>query len=148
MNNTATGLQITTSDLLLLINQLSQTTQELPVIGGTFKGNYSLLGETVESRTNFSVFVGTLNAPMTTSSNTTSLSSKVKVFPNPASDQLRIETNETSFTFSIWTLNGKLIYQSSNEKIINIAHLPSGLYLTKFTDTNSQSSIKKVVINP
>ena len=127
---------------------MSQTTQQLPVIGGTFKGNYTLFGDVIASRTNFSVFIGTLNAPMTTSSTTTSFSPKVEIFPNPASDQLNIETNEASFTFSIWTLNGQLMYQSSNEKVINIAHLPSGLYLTKFTDSNSQSSIKKVVINP
>jgi len=150
-SNKATGLQITNSDLLLLINQLGQTTQELAVIGGTFKGNYSLLGDIISSRTNFSVFVGTLNAPMTTSTTTTSFAPnapKVEIFPNPTSNLINIKTDESSFTFSIWTLNGQLIYQSSNEKIINIAHLPSGLYLTKFTDSNRQSAMKKVVINP
>lgn len=146
--NNATGLQITHADLLLLINQMSQTAQGLPVIGGTFKGNYNLQGNTITSRANFSVFIGTLNAPVTTSTSITSILPKIKILPNPASNQLKIETNESSFIFSIWTLNGQLIYESVNEKFINTQHLPSGLYLTKFTDSNSQSIIKKVVINP
>ncbi len=148
LDNKATGLQIIHSDLLLLINKLSQTTNALPVIGGTFKGNYNLLGNTISSRTNFSVFVGTLNSPMTTSNNTIPILPKVEIFPNPASNQLKIETDESSFTFSIWSLNGQLIHKSINDNLINIKQIPTGLYITKFTDSNGQSVIEKVVINP
>ncbi len=147
-DNKATNLQITYSDLLLLINQISQTTQGAPVIGGTFKGNYNLQGNTIASTAHFSVFLGILNAATTTSSHNTPILPKVEISPNPASNQLRIETEESSFSFSLWTLNGQLVYQSNNEKIINLPPLPASIYLAKFTDSNRQSLIKKVVINP
>lgn len=53
----------------------------------------------------------------------------IKVYPNPASDKLVVETEEAHFVeLNILDLNGKQV-DSSNENTIDISHLDSGSYI-------------------
>ena len=66
--------------------------------------------------------------------NTIRLSSEVKIFPNPASTKLKIESDYPINQLEISDLNGKIIVKKSfyptKEILENIAHLKSGIYIT------------------
>lgn len=65
---------------------------------------------------------------------------KVKVFPNPASDEFSINIkNLTKSELSIYNLNGEIIIQktiTSIDKIVDINHLTSGIYLIQIETGN------------
>lgn len=52
----------------------------------------------------------------------------LNVYPNPASNNLFFNLNESEFVINIFDSFGKLILQSSNKEMINIQNLPTGLY--------------------
>jgi hypothetical protein len=58
------------------------------------------------------------------------------IFPNPADEQLVVAGNLASCTLSIYSIEGKLVYESlstSNTEHINIASLKSGIYQLRLT---------------
>lgn len=70
---------------------------------------------------------------------------KFSVYPNPASDIIRIKTNETIEKVEVYSVIGKRILQQDNNKQINLASLQSGLYLLKIYADNKVVT-KKIVI--
>ena len=73
----------------------------------------------------------------------------IKIFPNPSSDILFIETPEkmNRFQFSIMDLNGQeLIRERISEptRAIDVSHLPVGIYLLKISN-ETEVNIYKVV---
>ncbi|MDR6966331.1 chitodextrinase [Flavobacterium arsenatis] len=71
--------------------------------------------------------------------------SEIKLYPNPASDILNIQTNSTLKSVEIYNIQGQKVV-SSNQKQINVAHLASGVYLVKIQDENAKIATKKIVI--
>lgn len=61
-----------------------------------------------------------------------------KVYPNPCSQQLHIDKNFESY--EIYTISGQKIMQGNFEKTIDIQTIPSGYYLLKIKDENTQIS--------
>ena len=75
--------------------------------------------------------------------NTTALN----VYPNPASDQLFVSDLSTpAYAISIFSLEGKLLLASKNAQKIDMASLPSGLYLVQIV-VDGKASFKKVIKN-
>ncbi|MGB3605853.1 DUF7619 domain-containing protein [Psychroserpens sp.] len=75
-----------------------------------------------------------------------------EVFPNPAKDNITIQTNQNSFgniTVSIVDIQGKLILESQISEVqrfdIDISAIQSGLYFVKL-NSNGKSLIKKLII--
>jgi hypothetical protein len=75
----------------------------------------------------------------------------LKIFPNPASGILTVETPFEGGTISLMDISGRTVIEkqlSQNEKVatLQVHHLASGLYLISIQQ-NGKSIIKKVVVN-
>ena len=56
----------------------------------------------------------------------------VNIFPNPADDQLYLQTDLKAFQISIYDLQGReVMAPQANLKTVNVSHLQRGLYLLK-----------------
>lgn len=72
---------------------------------------------------------------------------KCKLFPNPTSSTLNIESLSSPATVNITNINGQLVRKISNvEREINISDLPAGMYIIdiKNGEINEQQRIIKV----
>jgi hypothetical protein len=74
---------------------------------------------------------------------------ELSIFPNPAKKELRISTKNEISTYELYDLTGKLIFNNMNvnSKSTTIYRngLNSGLYLTRITDINGNSVIRKII---
>lgn len=71
-------------------------------------------------------------------------SSSVKIYPNPTSDWIKIQSQEKIKQTQILALNGKLI-QTSNHSEISIKHLPKGIYILKILFANGELISTKII---
>jgi len=73
----------------------------------------------------------------------------LSIFPNPSKDNFRISTDTEISAYQLFDLTGKLIYNkmnvSSQSTTIYRNGLNSGLYLTKITDIEGNSIIRKII---
>lgn len=72
-----------------------------------------------------------------------------EVYPNPSNNHSVnvVLDNENQADITLYNIGGQLIYhQKMTTKKQNIPNLPSGFYMLKIT-TNTQTSVKKVIIN-
>lgn len=74
-----------------------------------------------------------INMPITTSieSEKENLGFDFAVYPNPASDIIKIQSPKPIQEVLIYNINGAVVYQNNKTKNINIAHLSSGMYIVK-----------------
>lgn len=63
-----------------------------------------------------------------------------KIFPNPATDRLTIETKIPA-NFIIYATDGKMVAQENTGAVINLSRLASGLYFIKAYDKSNQNLI-------
>ena len=75
-------------------------------------------------------------------------SGSVRIYPNPASSVLNINTldNTVIVTTSIYDLTGRKVYQNAFEKEIPVDHLTDGLYFISLTTAQGQVITQKIVI--
>ena len=60
---------------------------------------------------------------------------KIKVFPNPSTDFLYLDSPSAYFSFEIYSLTGvKMLYGQSKNQQIDISSLPGGMYLLQILD--------------
>jgi hypothetical protein len=72
---------------------------------------------------------------------------KIKIYPNPTSGILNIQTDNISeFNIEIFDLIGKKVGQFSNQNQLDISNYKSGIYLIKITDLQSNMTITQKVI--
>ncbi|WP_040253673.1 PQQ-dependent sugar dehydrogenase [Psychroserpens mesophilus] len=77
---------------------------------------------------------------------------KVTMTPNPASDNLNINSdNNTINSISITDLKGSMLLSQQNisvsDKNIDISFLSKGIYLVKIEISNNTTTVKKLVVN-
>ena len=71
---------------------------------------------------------------------------QLKVYPNPTSDYIKIESNG-KLNIQVFDLLGKKVYEGS-EKTISCSSWSPNLYVVKITDTNSkETTIRKIIKN-
>ncbi len=94
---------------------------------------------------------GTTNAYCCLSAEDVIFSSKFNIYPNPAQNQLFIETNEYVDAISVFDITGKLVREfniggklTSTYKI-DVKHFPAGIYLIKVTN-GKEVIVKKIEI--
>lgn len=68
----------------------------------------------------------------------------MKIYPNPANNHIKIQSNYAIYKAEIFSLIGKKVIETKNEKDIDISILPNGVYFIK-AYTNRGSAIKKFV---
>ncbi|MGQ8335033.1 serine hydrolase [Sunxiuqinia sp. A32] len=89
---------------------------------------------------------GKINQLMCPTSSPSIESNKFRVFPNPATDYIRIETsNQKSFQLEIYSSNGNLVLHVKNNRNIDINDLPAGIYFIKM-QTGNNSEYQKLII--
>ena len=71
---------------------------------------------------------------------------KFRVYPNPAKDLVRIQTEEVIDKVEVYSVIGKKVQQQSKTNQISIQNLQSGLYLLKIYADNKVVT-KKLVVN-
>lgn len=69
----------------------------------------------------------------------------VKVYPNPTSGMLQIQSEKPIRKVEVIGLNGQTIQQERNSKSIDISSLPKGVYLLKVTDGQNKTQTTKVI---
>lgn len=85
--------------------------------------------------------VGVINETATLSVENT-VNKKIKIYPNPATDFIKIET-ESEAQITIFDQSGKLVKtEKSRNKMINITSLPVGNYVIVVDDGKEKQSIK------
>jgi len=72
---------------------------------------------------------------------------QVRLFPNPTSGLLNIGNPKNfNISISVFSLQGKLLNANIYQKLLDITHLPSGIYLVQITDVdNNLNSLRKIV---
>jgi hypothetical protein len=69
------------------------------------------------------------------------------VYPNPASNQLYIETDLVNITLMLFDLNGQVVKQLPyTGKAIDIQDIQSGIYVLKISDELQRTRVQKLVI--
>ena len=66
------------------------------------------------------------------------------ISPNPVNDRLTVITSEELAQISIYNLHGQCVLQTS-ELDINVAHLPSGVYMLQAVTNEGQSLQNKFI---
>lgn len=87
--------------------------------------------------------------PETLSLNNFENENVVRMYPNPATSQFTINSNEVFQTIEIYSVSGKMLIKIENinqrEITLNTSHLSSGIYLLKVSETYN-TTIKKLLI--
>ena len=119
------------------------------VVGGCFMGNiftnnFSGIPETSTNGTYYDFFVAKLTNPL---SNEEFNKLSVSVYPNPTTDIVNIETQETLHNYEVYNVLGQQIQQgnfNSNNQI-NLHGATTGTYFIKVTTTQGSTATVKVV---
>ena len=71
----------------------------------------------------------------------------IKVYPNPAKDELQIELPKTikNFNLELSDLSGRLILNRENETKVNVSTVPDGAYLVT-VKSEGKTAVRKVII--
>lgn len=66
----------------------------------------------------------------------------INIYPNPATDKIVFENDAETTQKAIYNLQGKKLMETY-ENSMAVSHLPSGIYIVKFTDSNNISGYNK-----
>ena len=68
-----------------------------------------------------------------------------KVYPNPATNQLTIESSSRIARATICDLDGKAVFTIANSNVVNTSALQKGNYILKIEDENGNTATQKIV---
>jgi len=68
----------------------------------------------------------------------------IKYYPNPVADVLTISSDKKVSKISVYSTSGQLLNEIDHSNVINLGHLPSGVYFVK-TVVDSQTETTKVI---
>jgi hypothetical protein len=73
----------------------------------------------------------------------------VRIYPNPASTIINIETNkELKFEVELFNILGKQVLKTTNEHELYVSSLPTGIYIIVLSDLHSDKKfVRKVIIS-
>jgi hypothetical protein len=66
----------------------------------------------------------------------------VNVFPNPASNVLNIQVNASSFFVKVYNLNGQMVWNAKDSKVISVEDFPSGVYFLEVNFDGKRKILK------
>lgn len=94
-------------------------------------GKYALILDTIDVLPNSSLFENDFDT-------------KISIYPNPTKSTLSISGINANFSYKISDLQGKLLKQGSNDKQIEIEHLPAGTYVIGISTDNEAKQLRFV----
>lgn len=117
---------------------------------GPFNGNnFSTFGTDYHSNLYIAGLNGTLYKIVDDNLKLASVSfAEIKVFPNPAEDQINIRSDKIIRKIELLSYTGKLMktYLPNTQDFTITADLPAGLYIIKITSENENQHINKLII--
>jgi hypothetical protein len=69
----------------------------------------------------------------------------IRIFPNPTTDKVFIESAETIETISIYDISGNILSINNQNNTLDIAHLQSGMYIIKIKLENKLQYFHKLI---
>lgn len=78
--------------------------------------------------------------------NTTSASLEFHIYPNPASEEVFIETDQQLFNVELFNLEGQMMSQFANTKRLDVSHLSNGIYFIRISSENNVG-VRRLVIH-
>jgi hypothetical protein len=98
-------------------------------VNGGATWNQSMIDGSVMIRPIFST---SLDAELGVESHKLDSKKEIKIYPNPATDQLYISADPNSFSgMELWSLEGKLLKFEDEKQFFDISDLPAGYYFLK-----------------
>jgi hypothetical protein len=73
----------------------------------------------------------------------------VKIYPNPASDNINIEFGSAQFTFHIYNSSGILVHSGKSDKesiSIDVGSFGRGMYFLRLTDAGNVMYVEKFIV--
>ena len=125
-------------------------------IGGDFTGINTINNVTALANGDVSMYVDyvrvyqlgvpgeSYSGPTLTALNQPNAENGMKVFPNPFSKSLTIESANKVVRLTLYNLSGKKIMSVSDTNIVNTSSLPTGIYLVTAEDINGNTGTFKV----
>ncbi len=104
---------------------------------------YNIAKATTGAVQHFAVAYQTLGAMQSSH-----LEQNFKIYPNPAKDFLHLDFPEQGsqhFTFTITSVDGKVVSQTESQKKIDISGLAAGVYVTNFQKDGQQITRKLII---
>lgn len=83
----------------------------------------------------------------TTVTETAPVTNTFKLFPNPASDLIFMDTSKPILTATVYSLDGKLMMQSHLTKVMDIKNLPNGVYFLNIQTETEQVNRKFIKLS-
>jgi hypothetical protein len=98
-------------------------------VNGGATWNQSMIDGSVMIRPIFST---SLDAELGVESHRLDSEKEIKIYPNPATDQLHISLDPNSFSgMELWSLEGKLLKFEDEKQFFDVSDLPAGYYFLK-----------------
>lgn len=69
------------------------------------------------------------------------------LFPNPASNSVRLDLEANNFEVALFNLSGKRVLTLRNEKELDISSLSKGVYFVQVSGTNFKAMKKLIVVD-
>lgn len=123
---------------------VSATAAELAT-GLVIQYGFIIVGINANPTTENAIGSVTISPTLANTNAVTDLGDAISVNPNPATNQLSIDTDLNVATYEIFNLSGQLVKNGGNEKIIDIANLQSGLFLLVTKLEDGRKSIIKFI---
>ena len=74
--------------------------------------------------------------------------SKIIIKPNPTSRYLKVITeNEFEFKIRIYNLQGQILLETTDTKVLDLQHFVNGMYFLEITDASQTRLVKKFLVN-
>ena len=137
-----------TCDNILLPEQLSTLGDHL-FVTGNFMGTAQFDETTLESTTNFDIFLSQFNNILTPTIEIDPAIDLFTIFPNPTDQwvHIRSESELTDYKVTLFNLQGQSLLRESNAERLAVSHLPKGVYLLRITDRKGiRLATKKLII--
>jgi hypothetical protein len=120
-------------------------------VSGLFQGELSLGDIVIESGNDYSNFLTGIATAMVTNTAELVQNHGISVYPNPATDQLYIKSssNKVLYSYELINMSGRLIKTGvvKGQDQLDVSSFPPGLYVLKFTSTDSETvEYTKVIV--
>ncbi len=113
---------------------------------GDFNSNYAYINEDQDTISVFWIAICDISH-LLVNVDELDYNESFRIFPNPAKNQIFIDTRLTKLSYGveIYSLMGKLQSIDHQDNIIDVSRLKEGVYIVRFTTKNNNQIIKKIV---
>ena len=145
IDTTATVLNVhlLTSPETVLLSSLAVDEEGKIFGGGALNGTATFNDQTEITTTDgFDSFIGQLTPLIVSTEEEEILTSSIKIFPNPATEYIQIETILEDLEIRVFNVEGREILKT-NERMINCLNWPSGAYFLKMNSGENFLLVKE-----